>query len=439
VTSPASAVAVPAPTEFRIDALDVARGFALCGILLMNITLFGLPYAYDDPTNFGGAEGADLWSWIITSMFFEGTQRGLFGLLFGAGVVLLTASLERSTRPHASDAFFRRNLWLAIFGIIHAFLLLWTGEILYYYGVTALFVYGVRNAQTRTLLSIAVVGLLIAAAWQGHDTARGLRQHREFAAADSVRVRGDSLSADQTKAIEAWEEFVKGAKPDSAKIATRIEEMQGSYWGIVKYQAPMVTRYQSWWLYRFFFDNFSIMLLGIVLFRARVLTAERSAGTYWAMLLGGYSAGLTMNYFEVSSIIAANFDPLAILRASVTYDVGRVAMTLGHVGAIMLFCRSTWFGGLKRAFAAVGRMAFTNYIMTSIICAFVFYGFGFGLYGELRRHQLYYVVGAIWILQLIVSPLWLARYRFGPLEWVWRWLTYGKRPQMRGPANAGPA
>jgi len=115
----------------------------------------------------------------------------------------------------------------------------------------------------------------------------------------------------------------------------------------------------------------------------------------------------------------------------VTYDLGRIPMTIGHLGMLMLFARGSWFGWLRTSLAAVGRMAFTNYIMTSIICAFVFYGFGFGLYGELQRHQLYYVVGGIWLLQLVLSPWWLARYRFGPLEWLWRGLTYGEKPAMR--------
>ena len=433
----AEAATVPVPAEFRIDALDVARGLALCGILLMNITGFGLPFAYDNPTVYGGAEGADLWSWIVTSMFFEGTQRGLFTLLFGAGIVLLTTSLEKSTRPHASDAYFRRNLWLVVFGLVHAFLLLWTGEILFYYGVTALFVYGLRHAQTRTLLTIAVTGIVIAASWTGLETYGGLKAHREFVAADSARTRGDSLTKKQTGAVEAWQEQLKNFKPDSAKIQKELDAKRGSYWDILKLQAPRVVRFQSMGIYRYFFDYFSMMLLGIVLFRAGVLTAQESTRTYLLMILAGYMVGLSVNAYEVRTVMDGNFGLLAYNQSWITYDLGRIAMTFGHVGAIMLFCKSSWFGGIKRAFAAVGRMAFTNYIMTSIICAIVFYGFGFGLFGELRRHQLYYVVGAIWIFQLIVSPLWLARYRFGPLEWMWRWLTYGERPAMRGPANGG--
>lgn len=428
-------IAVPVQEESRIRSLDVARGVALFGILLMNITLFGMPFAYSDPTNFGGAEGPNRWAWIITTMGFEGTQRGLFSLLFGAGVVLLTASLERSGRPHANDLYFRRNLWLVVFGLIHGFLLLWTGEILFFYGVTALFVYGFRNARPRTILAIAIGGLLFNAAWNGLDTYNGLKKHREYVVADSAKAAGDSLTVEQTAAIEAWEGMVKEFKPDSAKVQKALDTYRGGYWGILKYQAPQLTRFQSWGLYRWFFDVFSMMLLGMVLLKAGIIDAQRPARFYGMMVLVGYGVGLTVNYFEVSHILRENFSVQSWLRSGVTYDLGRLAMTLGHLGVLMLFCRSGGFGWLKSSLAAVGRMAFTNYIVTSILCAFVFYGFGLGLYGQLQRYQLYYVVAAICLVQLIVSPLWLKRYRFGPLEWLWRGLTYGAKPAMRGGAR----
>ena len=429
----AVAEGTPGPTEaeVRIPALDIARGVALFGILLMNITAFGLPHAYSDPTNAGGAEGADRWSWIITTMFFEGTQRGLFTLLFGAGVILMTASLEASGRPNAQDIYFRRNLWLVVFGIIHGFVLLWTGEILFYYGVTALFVYGLRHARPRTLLGLAIGGLVLTMAWNGLDTWNGLKKHREYIVADSLKSAGDSLTAEQAGAIEAWQGLLKEFKPDSAKIQKEVDAKQGSYWDVMKFQAPQLTRFQSWWLYRYFFDYFSMMLIGMVLFKTGIISASRPTRFYGTLVLLGYGVGLTVNCVEVSHILQENFSVLSFLKTGVTYDLGRIPMTIGHLGMLMLFARGSWFGWLRNSLAAVGRMAFTNYIMTSIICAFVFYGFGFGLYGELPRHQLYYVVGAIWLFQLIVSPLWLQRYRFGPLEWLWRRLTYGEKPAMR--------
>ena len=355
----------------------------------------------------------------------------LFTILFGAGVVLMTRSLEASGRANSQDIYFRRNLWLVLFGIIHAYVLLWLGEILFYYGVTALFVYGLRNAKTRTLLGLAIGGVILTVGLNTLDTLDGLEKHRAFVVADSLKAQGDSLTKEQSGAIEEWQGLVKDWKPDSIKIQKNLDTMRGSYAEIFAYQAPKAAQYQSWGIYRWFFDYFSMMLLGIVLFRAGLFAAERPSRLLWMMVVLGYGVGLTVNYFETATILRNNFSVLSFLESGITYDLGRIPLTMGHLGLLLLFAQSADAGWLKTALSAVGRMAFTNYILTSIICGFFFYGFGLGWYGHLERHQLYYVVGSIWLFQLIVSPLWLKRYRFGPLEWVWRWLTYGVKPVMR--------
>ncbi len=107
-----------------------------------------------------------------------------------------------------------------------------------------------------------------------------------------------------------------------------------------------------------------------------------------------------------------------------SYDFGRLFTTIGQVGLIMLFIKWGGLRFLQKAIAAVGRMAFTNYIMQTLICITIFMGFGFGMYAQLQRYELYYVVFGVWIFQLILSPIWLTYFRFGPLEWAWRSLTY---------------
>ena len=157
------------------------------------------------------------------------------------------------------------------------------------------------------------------------------------------------------------------------------------------------------------------------------------------MVAVGFAVGLTVNYFETRTILDGEFSLLAFMQAAPTYDLGRLGMTSGHLGVLLLFSRSGWLMWLQRRLAAVGRMALSSYVTHSVICAFVFYGFGFGLYGELQRHELYYVVFSIWLFQLIVSPIWLRHYRFGPIEWVWRSLTYMKRQPMRYRSDVGPS
>ena len=423
--APPAARDAAAPTGDRIEALDFVRGVALFGILLMNIVGFGLPDAYYNPQNSGGAEGPNLLAWIVTQVGFEGTQRALFSMLFGASTILFLARLEAAGRPDAADLYVRRNLWLVAFGMINAFLLVWYGDILYAYGVTALFIYPFRNMAARWLMTIGIVTLLLGAAWNLKDAREAIHQNAAYEAAVAARDRGEEHDS---AAITAWEgtraEYV--SSPES--VARTTEAMRGGYASAFRHVQPYNVYWQTWGLYRYFFDVFGMMLIGMALFRMGVLTLHRRTGIYVAMMLAGYAVGLTVNFLETRWIIAHQFSAVAFAEAEVTYDLGRLAMTLGHLGALLLFVRSGVLGWLRSAFAAVGRMAVTNYLMHSAICLMLFVGLGW--YGQLQRYELYYVVFAIWAFQLVFSPLWLSAFRFGPVEWLWRWLTYLKRPPL---------
>jgi uncharacterized protein len=434
------AEAKAAPSGVRIEALDFVRGAALFGILLMNITGFGLPDAYANPQNSGGAEGANLWAWIVTQVGFEGTQRGLFSLLFGASVILLTSRLEASGRPDAADIYFRRNLWLIGFGLVNAYVFLWFGDILYAYGLTALFVFAFRNMAPRWLLAIGVGTLVLLSAWNAYDASKTLSAHRAFSEAQAAEARGAVLSREQQDAVDAWRGIQAQFVAAPEKIAEEIEARTNGYGRAFLATAPVNTKMQSWFTYRYFFDVFGMMLIGMALYRWGVLTLERPTRLYVAMALGGYAVGLAVNIVETRWIMANGFSAIAFAQTSVTYDLGRLPMTIGHLGALLLFVRSGLFARFRRALAAVGQMAVTNYLTHSVVCAILFVGFG--LYGQLERHQLYYVVFAIWAVQLVASPIWLRHFRFGPVEWLWRYLTYLKRPPIRHtavPTTAGTA
>lgn len=418
-----------APTASRIEALDFVRGVALCGILLMNITGFGLPDAYTNPVNAGGATGANLWAWIVTQIWFEGTQRALFSMLFGASVILFTSRLEAAGRTDAADLYMRRNLWLVGFGFVNAFPLLWFGDILYAYGIIALFVFAFRNLSVKWLLAIGIGALIFNAAWNAYDTRQVLVRHEAFAATQTARADGGALTPAQQEAVNAWAEARSEFKSSPEEIEDAVSARTSGYWPAFVRTATLNGWFQTWFLYRYFFDMFGMMLLGMGLFRMGVLTLERRAGLYWAMLASGYGVGLTVNLLETRWIMDHQFSAVAFAEANVSYDLGRLAMTIGHLGALLLFVRSGTLGWLRRAFAAVGRMAVTNYLAHSAICAILFIGLGW--YNQLERFQLYYVVFAIWAAQLVISPLWLSRYRFGPVEWLWRSLTYWKRQPMR--------
>ncbi|HMO60792.1 MAG TPA: DUF418 domain-containing protein [Ferruginibacter sp.] len=421
---------IPTPAGNRIKALDIIRGVALCGILLMNIPGFGLFHAYDDISNDGGTTGWNLKVWWINTMLFEGTMRGLFSMLFGAGILVFTSRTVNGNSTMVTDLFFRRLLWMVLFGIIHCYLLLWNGEILYAYGIVGMFAFSFRHLQPKKQILAAVIFLTLSTVWNTYDYYQHKHMYEKATASTIKKNNGDSLTKEENKAIEKWEGFVEERKPGAEKKAEEISAMHKSYWSIVLHKAGENQFMQTVFLYRYnFFDILAMMLMGMAFFKLRIFRAERSKRFYLLMALLGYGIGLPVNYLETHTIQSGTFSILAIDKSYITYDLGRVANTCGHIALIMLFIQSGWPRFLQNALAAVGQMAFTNYIMQTLICNFIFLGYGLSLYGKLQRYELYYIVAGIWILQLIISPLWLKYFQYGPLEWLWRSLTYwAKQP-----------
>jgi uncharacterized protein len=175
----------------------------------------------------------------------------------------------------------------------------------------------------------------------------------------------------------------------------------------------------------------AMMLIGIAFAKTGVLTAEKSYRFYGWMLVWGFSIGLTINSIAAWLTYRQNFDIVQATFSFSTYQAGRVLVTLGYTALILIICKAGALRWLTSRLAAVGQTALSNYIAHSLIYGFVFYGYGFGLYNKLQRYQLYYVVAGIWVFSLIVSPIWLRHFAYGPLEWCWRSLTYWKKQPMR--------
>jgi uncharacterized protein len=426
------AEAISAPTSRRIESLDFVRGCALFGILLMNIVGMGLGPAYDNPTVAGGDTGLNLWTWFVINVGFEGTQRGLFSVLFGAGIILLTSRFEKDGRPDSADIFFRRNLWLIAFGLFNAWVLLWVGDILYYYGLTALFLYSFRKLAGKTLLTLGVASFLLGAAWSGLDTRNLLDLHDRAEQAENTPVA--DRTAEQQATIAKWKEKSR-AGPTPEAYAKLREKNTASYGSALKARGERIAENQSWGAYRYFFDIFGMMMIGMALFKLGVLTLDVRTRTYLAMTLGGYAIGIPLNLYEAQWIMGHGFTALAYNQASITYDFSRLAMTAGHLGLLGLFLKFGILPWLRESMAAVGRMALTNYLTHSVVALIIFVFVGY--WGALQRHQLYYIVFSVWAVQVVISPIWLRHFHFGPVEWLWRYLTYGKAPAFRRAAPVG--
>ena len=426
----------PTEREERIGMLDATRGIAVLGILIMNITGFGLPRAYDDPTNWGGADGLNLEAWRIAALFFEGTMRGMFTLLFGAGALLfLQRHASRNSGLLPADLYFRRTLWLIVFGLVNAYLLLWPGDILFYYGVVGLLLFVCRNIGPRKLVIAAAVIMVLQTSvtvgeWYGYREVRV-----EAARAQEARSSGKVLTSAQSQAIENLARINEEFKPSLDEIEKEVSRVRKSYASALGVVAPKSWYYETtFFLQHGLLECLGMMLLGMALLKYGVLTGAASRRVYANMALVGYAIGLAVNGFETSNLVRADFSVEALIASYLTYDLGRIPMTLGHVGLIGLLYRAAPLSAAMRNLSAVGQMALTNYLTQSLICMLLFTGAGFALFGQLDRYELYYIVAAIWIVQLIWSPLWLRRFRFGPLEWVWRSLTYWQRQPMRSEA-----
>jgi uncharacterized protein len=360
-------------------------------------------------------------------------MRGLFALLFGAGALIFL-----SKRAAGSDAavppklYFRRTLWLIVFGLIDAYVLLWEGDILFYYGVTGILLFFFRNLSARRLILCAVIAFGIQTVVTTVEWARYRDARIEAEQAWAARDLGQPLTYGQRAALDTLSAMDRGFKPDAASQQAFIAEIQDSYRSAFGALLERTWRSQTSFFVRHgLMDSLAVMLIGMALFRIGVLTGAAPTSLYLRLMLIGYAVGLTVNLIEVERLVRTEFAVGTLIGSYLTYDLGRTPLTLGHVALIALVCRANLFPAALRRLADVGRMALTNYLAHSLIALFLFTGAGLALFGELRRHQLYYVVLAVWIVQIAGSGLWLKRFRFGPAEWVWRSLTYWRPQPMR--------
>ena len=418
----AAAVDQPEPVAVsgnRIASLDFIRGIAVMGILAANIVAFGQPFqAYMYPGAFTTPHGeAEDWMWVAQFVLVDGKMRGLFSLLFGAGLYLFT---EKAWERGAGLGLqVRRLLFLGLFGLVH-FFLIWRGDILFLYacaGLAALLFIGMSPKRQMLLGILGYLGGALL--YAGFTIPLQLVAERP----------ADQAASEMSQMREGLEEGIETDLAD-ARAEVALHE-RGSYADVV---AHTVTKHWSDLavsLFLFVFETLPLMLIGMALYRVGLFGGGMGRGRVrragWASLLVGGALTLWI--------------ALATKEAGLTYygtlaafagwsGIPRLLMTLGLVALLALWGAQA-SGWLASRISAAGRAAFTNYLGTSVVMMLVFHGWAGGLFGELTRGQLYLVVLATWLLMLAWSKPWLARYRYGPLEWLWRCLTYGRRFRLK--------
>ena len=410
----------------RIEVLDVVRGFSLMGILLLNIIAFGLvSQSYINPSlDLPDSFTIDWAIWGLIEVTAEGAMRGIFSILFGAGIVLFCANKSQADQK----LFLRRNFFLLCFGIIDAYFLLWYGDILITYAVAGYILYYLRNLTGKTLLKIAVAILCFTAFL--NFLGKEVITYSKDAYTEVNSFEQTDLTEEQILWAEAWDEFRVNYQPNEAEIDAEVSQRRGSYAEIFAWNAERknIVIYS---LPFYLWDIFLMMVLGMALFKLGILQGERSLSFYKKLAAVSFAIGLSVNFIELYLFTSSGFDYRYSRVFLSSYDLGRLGMALGYISVVNIVIKADVLKVIRQKLQNVGRMALTNYILHSIICMVLFTGVGFSLVNELSRANLYLIVLAIWVFQIYFSGYWLKRNQAGPLEWLWRSATYKKIIQLR--------
>jgi len=401
----------PIAVSNRLASLDIIRGIAVLGILAANIIAFGQPmgaYMYPDAFLTEHGSGSD-WLWVAQFVLVDGKMRGLFTLLFGAGLALFMQKAEESGSSRWLQV--RRLCWLLIFGLLHYFLL-WRGDILTLYALLGFVALGFVHWPRMNLLVLGLIGYGLGALV--YLAALGT----PFLVADTPL--GDSPEFAETR--EGLMQSVQDAAEDDeieAQILTK-----GSYGDFVSHNFSAHLTEPLSTMFLFVLETLPLMLIGMALFKYGLFNGGPATARWriwaWLGVIGGSLATLLIALW----VKAAGLTYWGTLAGFLAFShLPRLPVVLGLAVLLALWgARANGFAA--RRFAAAGRMAFSNYLGTSMLMVLVFHPWAGGLWGKLTRPELYLVVVITWLVILGWSRPWLAHFRYGPLEWLWRCLTY---------------
>jgi uncharacterized protein len=412
----ANSVVMPVQQAERIKIVDVLRGFALFGILFVNMAIFSHPYQSIllpmDPATPWYDQVA---MWLI-HFLGEGKFYSMFSLLFGLGLVLLMDRIE-ARGGRFLPIYVRRLLVLLLIGIVHAFLI-WVGDILILYALIGFLLIPFRHARPRTLIIWAIVLLAVPLLFTAAATAlielgrmvpEGEAQINQAFALSRAGYEADVARAYQVYSSGSYLEITRQRAYDYASM------------GLVSYVALG-------------FNVLAMFLIGMYFGKRQLFHhLEANRAFFRKLLTWGLLVGVPLNALFATLIMSVSrSEPSwASLAASVAQGIGAPLLALAYISALcLLFLRPPWDRRLG-VLAPVGQMALSNYLLQSIICTFIFYGYGLGLFGKVGAALGIVLTFAIYLVQIPISHWWMKRFKYGPAEWLWRSLTYLKVQPIR--------
>ena len=396
----------PISANDRLETLDVIRGVAVLGILIMNIQSFAMVQAaYANPMAYGDLTGINFWIYYLSHLFADQKFMTIFSMLFGAGIVLMATNIERRGED-AKNIHRRRMIILAAVGLLHS-LLLWWGDILFTYAICGLIAYGGRHKTPKQLFIRAFVLIAIC----------------------SLLMLGIG-AAISTMSAEEMTDFMMLWAPSPEEIQAETQNIQMGWIEQFPHRIALSLEMMEG-IIIYIFRVVGLMYLGMALFKCQFFTKQISALFLGITGLIAFAFGLTMTVYGN----ALNFDNQWQIDGMFTLSQfnywASILMAYAYMCILNVLCRSAKGASVKKALANVGKMALTNYLSQTIICSVVFYGWGLGLFGELARAQQFMVVMAVWASLITFSWFWMSKFRFGPFEWLWRSLTYRQKQSLK--------
>jgi len=400
----------------RIPTLDIIRGLAVMGIFSVNVVgMAMIEAAYFYPPAYGFGSTADRVIWAANFILVDGKMRALFSILFGAGMVLVCERAEAAGRA-AWRVHYPRMLVLLGFGLVHYYLLLW-GDILTNYALMGMVGFAFRRFPVERLLALALIGFAL-------TYTPGALYAQRLRAAQTMEAP-DAAPQDRTR-IAAWRASLIPTPAEIAadRTAHQSPEAHARYILRTEPLRPLEA------VFGYGVETLALMLLGMAGYRSGFLTGAWPRRSY--LQVACWCTGASLLYFAASAwaILQADFDPFTYIPLD-QYWAGPLRPVAAAGYAALIILGLSGGGTVASRLAATGRMAFSNYLGATLVGVTLFNGYGLGLYGALSRAEAWLFVPPVWALMLWWSPWWLRRFRYGPLEWVWRSLARWRWEPLR--------
>ncbi|MDO7842797.1 DUF418 domain-containing protein [Sphingomonas immobilis] len=415
----------------RIAVLDILRGVAILGILFMNFNDMGRSlWASSDDIRSLGWDAADRTIWFLREVLANGTARGMLEMLFGAGMVILTdKAMTTASFQKVMARYYWRNLILLLFGLVHLFVLLWPGDILHTYALAAMiaFLFSRLRAQDLFMFGLSLAAFTLVT---GTSNYLGEAQYRaDLTVVQAKQQSGAALGKEDRTLLAADADYRKRVIAADAAAKARIADEDRSRRGdsaswIMAQWRVALARETDPAAIGAIWEAAATMLIGAGLFRLGIVQGLRSRRFYWRLTLLAYAIGVTLR--TTGAIETMHFDDAPKIGFAIG-EVARLAMTLGHVGAVNLLLTTAFGARLLKPLAAAGRTALTLYILQSLIGLWlIFPPFALGLYGTLSWAPLMGMALVIDVLLLLAANLYLRYFDIAPVEWTWRSLVEGR-------------